>query len=91
MSCTCLYNDSVWLFDAAADLAAIQEQFPVEPLKYLPKTLRLPFEEGMRLLQEAGFEVTCFPCDCHRPSALICLTWGAIFLELQRSAPCALH
>ncbi|BDA46327.1 Aspartate-tRNA ligase, cytoplasmic [Coccomyxa sp. Obi] len=40
----------------AGDLATIQEQFPVEPLQYLPKTLRLPFEEGMKLLQEAGFE-----------------------------------
>lgn len=41
----------------------IKEQFPVEPLQYLPKTLRLPFEEGMRLLQEAGFEVTSLLCD----------------------------
>ncbi len=29
----------------------------MEPLQYLPKTLRLSFEEGMKMLQEAGFEV----------------------------------
>ncbi len=45
------------MFLAAAEVKAIQEQFPSEPLAYLPKTLRIPFEEGMRLLQEAGFEV----------------------------------
>ena len=42
---------------AAQQLATIAEQFPVEPLQYLPKTLRLSFEEGMKMLQEAGFEV----------------------------------
>lgn len=43
--------------DAAAELATIAEQFPVEPLQYLPKTLRISFEEGIQMLQEAGFEV----------------------------------
>ena len=58
-----LYKRAFGTLIAAADLATIQEQFPVEPLQYLPKTLRLPFEEGMKLLQEAGFEVRC----CHPP------------------------
>ncbi|CAL5222285.1 g4624 [Coccomyxa viridis] len=40
----------------AQQLATIAEQLPVEPLQYLPKTLRLSFEEGMKMLQEAGFE-----------------------------------
>ena len=44
--------------DAAAELATIAEQFPVEPLQYLSKTLRIPFEEGIKMLQEAGFEVS---------------------------------
>lgn len=35
----------------------MREQFPVEPLQFLPRTPRIAFEEGMRLLQEAGFEV----------------------------------
>ena len=35
----------------------MREQFPVEPLQFLPQTPRIPFEEGMRLLQEAGFQV----------------------------------
>ena len=35
----------------------IAEQYPFEPLQYLPKTLRLTFEEGIALLQEAGVEV----------------------------------
>ena len=43
--------------DAAGELATIAEQFPVEPLQYLPKTLRISFEEGIKMLQEAGFEV----------------------------------
>ncbi|CAK0750794.1 hypothetical protein CVIRNUC_002018 [Coccomyxa viridis] len=40
----------------AAELSTIAEQFPVQPLQYLPKTLRLSFQEGMKLLQQAGFE-----------------------------------
>lgn len=43
---------------AASEIATIAEQFPVQPLQYLPKTLRIRFEEGMTMLQEAGFEVT---------------------------------
>ena len=42
---------------SAAELSTIAEQFPVQPLQYLAKTLRLSFQEGMKLLQEAGFEV----------------------------------
>ena len=38
-------------------MAAVNRQFPAEPLQWLPETLRLPWEEGMRLLQEAGFQV----------------------------------
>ena len=42
---------------SAAELSTIAEQFPVQPLQYLAKTLRLSFQEGMQLLQKAGFEV----------------------------------
>uniref|UniRef100_A0A0D6R6A2 aspartate--tRNA ligase n=1 Tax=Araucaria cunninghamii TaxID=56994 RepID=A0A0D6R6A2_ARACU len=39
------------------ELHAINQQFPFEPLKYLPKTLRLTFAEGVQMLKEAGIEV----------------------------------
>ncbi|CAL9748269.1 unnamed protein product [Musa acuminata subsp. burmannicoides] len=39
------------------ELDAINRQYPFEPLKYLRKTLRLNFQEGIKMLQEAGVEV----------------------------------
>ncbi|KAI3872285.1 hypothetical protein MKX03_021407 [Papaver bracteatum] len=39
------------------ELEAIRKQYPFEPLKYRRKTLRLTYEEGVRMLKEAGFEV----------------------------------
>lgn len=39
------------------ELDAIGKQFPFEPLKYLRKTLRLTFQEGVQMLKEAGVEV----------------------------------
>ena len=53
---------------AEAELAALREQFPAEPLKWLPQTPRIAFQEGMRLLQEAGFEV----CACAFAAARPC-------------------
>lgn len=41
----------------AKQLEAINEQYPFEPLKYLPQTLRLTFAEGVAILKEAGIEV----------------------------------
>ncbi|CAH8353161.1 unnamed protein product [Eruca vesicaria subsp. sativa] len=38
-------------------LEAIGKQYPFEPLKFLEKTLRLTFEEGIQMLKEAGVEV----------------------------------
>ncbi|KAL9361804.1 hypothetical protein Peur_044589 [Populus x canadensis] len=38
-------------------LEAVGRQYPFEPLKYLPKTLRLKFEEGVQMLKEAGVEI----------------------------------
>ena len=38
-------------------MATVNHQYPAEPLQWLPETLRLPWAEGMRLLQEAGLEV----------------------------------
>lgn len=42
----------------ARELAIIRQRFPSEPLKYdlAGKNLRLHFSEGIRMLQEAGFE-----------------------------------
>lgn len=39
------------------ELEAIERQYPFEPLKYLRKTLRLPFQEGVQMLKEVGMEV----------------------------------
>ncbi|XP_057511228.1 aspartate--tRNA ligase 2, cytoplasmic-like [Actinidia eriantha] len=39
------------------ELEAIGKQYPFEPLKYLRKTLRLTFQEGVQMLKEAGIEV----------------------------------
>ncbi|CAN1730385.1 Aspartate--tRNA ligase 2, cytoplasmic [Linum perenne] len=38
-------------------LEAVAKQYPFEPLKYLRKTLRLRFEEGIQMLKDAGVEV----------------------------------
>lgn len=46
--------------DAAKELAAINAQYPFTPLKWLPATLRLPFAEGIQMLNEAGYEVVRF-------------------------------
>ncbi|KFK40259.1 hypothetical protein AALP_AA3G351000 [Arabis alpina] len=39
------------------ELEAVRNQFPFQPLKFLPKTLRLTFAEGIEMLKEAGEEV----------------------------------
>ncbi|PON65615.1 Aspartyl-tRNA synthetase, archaeal-type [Parasponia andersonii] len=39
------------------ELEAVSRQYPFEPLKYLRKTLRLTFEEGVQMLKDAGVEV----------------------------------
>ncbi|KAL8469635.1 hypothetical protein ACS0TY_032477 [Phlomoides rotata] len=44
----------------ADDLEAINRQYPFEKLKYLRKTLRLTFEEGVQMLKEAGIEIDPF-------------------------------
>lgn len=41
-------------------LDAINRQFPFKPLKYLQKTLLLTFEEGVKMLKDAGVEVDPF-------------------------------
>ncbi|XVF48104.1 hypothetical protein PTKIN_Ptkin03bG0164700 [Pterospermum kingtungense] len=39
------------------ELEAVGRQYPFDPLKYKPQTLRLTFEEGVQMLKEAGVEV----------------------------------
>ncbi|XP_021277567.1 aspartate--tRNA ligase 2, cytoplasmic [Herrania umbratica] len=39
------------------ELEAVARQYPFEPLKYKPNTLRLTFEEGVQMLKDAGVEV----------------------------------
>ncbi|KAK4490885.1 hypothetical protein RD792_001600 [Penstemon davidsonii] len=52
----------VTIFDSlnetcSKELAAINKQYPFDKLKYLRKTLRLTFEEGVQMLKEAGVEI----------------------------------
>ncbi|CAI8612307.1 unnamed protein product [Vicia faba] len=42
------------------DLEAVANQYPFEPLKYLRKTLRLTYEEGIQMLKEVGVEIEPF-------------------------------
>jgi aspartyl-tRNA synthetase len=42
----------------ARELGVVGEQFPFRPLRFLPKTLRLTFAEGVEMLREAGHEVS---------------------------------
>ncbi|KAH6790957.1 Class II aminoacyl-tRNA and biotin synthetases superfamily protein [Perilla frutescens var. frutescens] len=44
----------------AKELESINTQYPFEKLKYLRKTLRLTFEEGVQMLKEAGIEIDPF-------------------------------
>ncbi|CAA0819438.1 Class II aminoacyl-tRNA and biotin synthetases superfamily protein [Striga hermonthica] len=39
------------------ELEVINRQYPFQKLKYLRKTLRLTFEEGVQMLKEAGVEI----------------------------------
>jgi aspartyl-tRNA synthetase len=39
------------------ELEAIHRQYPFQPLKYLRTTLRMDYDEGIRMLQEAGVHV----------------------------------
>jgi aspartyl-tRNA synthetase len=49
----------VYMFDGLAkkkkELEAINAQYPFEPLEYLRPSLKLTFEEGVKMLHEAGF------------------------------------
>ncbi|KAI9324944.1 aspartyl-tRNA synthetase, cytoplasmic [Zopfochytrium polystomum] len=55
----------VFIFDVlktrfAAEIEAVKKQFPFEDFLYLPKTLRLDFKEGIKMLREAGAEIDDF-------------------------------
>ncbi|KAB2619164.1 aspartate--tRNA ligase [Pyrus ussuriensis x Pyrus communis] len=43
--------------NCAKELEAVARQYPFQPLKYLPETLCLTFEEGVQMLKESGVEV----------------------------------
>ncbi|GLT53156.1 hypothetical protein SLA2020_264460 [Shorea laevis] len=46
--------------NCSKELEAVGRQYPFEPLKYLPQTLRLTFEEGIQMLKDAGVDVDPF-------------------------------
>ena len=51
----------IFIFDGlneryAPEIAAVGQQFPCKPLKYLSPSLRLTYQEGMAMLKEAGFD-----------------------------------
>lgn len=50
-------KEDVWCVGAAKELASISEQFPFEPLEFLPKMLRITFAEGIKMLNDAGHQV----------------------------------
>ena len=41
----------------ADELKTVSQQYPFEPLEYLRGGLRLEFPEGIKMLQEAGYDV----------------------------------
>lgn len=59
-----LFSDLfIYIFDNlnsrfAAELEAINAQFSFEPLQYLRPSLRISFAEGVKLLQDAGFDAS---------------------------------
>ncbi|KAJ3203649.1 hypothetical protein HDU82_006392 [Entophlyctis luteolus] len=40
-----------------SEIACVKRQFPFEDFTYLPKTLRLEYKDGIRMLREAGVEI----------------------------------
>ncbi|TPX73656.1 hypothetical protein CcCBS67573_g05080 [Chytriomyces confervae] len=44
----------------AAEIECVRRQFPFEDFKYLDKTLRLEFKEGIQMLKDAGVEIGDF-------------------------------
>ncbi|KAI9347772.1 hypothetical protein DFJ73DRAFT_836269 [Zopfochytrium polystomum] len=55
----------VFIFDGlktryATEIETVKKQFPFEDFLYLPKTLRLDFKDGIKLLREAGVEIDDF-------------------------------
>ena len=51
----------VYMFDglknnSAQQLAAVNDQYPFKPLRYLRKTLQLTFPEGIQMLRDAGYD-----------------------------------
>jgi len=52
------------------ELAAIGEQYPFEPLQYLPNMLRITFAEGIKMLQDAGHDVNSYPLTSSLPRPL---------------------
>eukprot|EP00736_Rhodelphis_marinus_P001229 Rmarinus@m.29069 len=52
----------VYIFDGLNarfknEIAAVQKQYPFEPLKYRRKTLRITYPEGVAMLRKAGAEI----------------------------------
>jgi aspartyl/asparaginyl-tRNA synthetase len=45
----------------AKELESVAQQFPFEPLQYCRPSLRLHYYEGIKLLQEAGYNGSSFP------------------------------
>lgn len=45
-----------YLFSYASEIAAVGQQYNVEPFKFLEPPLRMEFHEGVRMLREAGIE-----------------------------------
>ncbi|XP_043721497.1 aspartate--tRNA ligase 2, cytoplasmic-like [Telopea speciosissima] len=70
------------------ELEAIGRQYPFEPLKYLRKTLRLTFQEGVQMLKEAGVVIDPLgdlSTEAERKlGQLVCDKYGTEFYILHR-------
>ncbi|KAF2297189.1 hypothetical protein GH714_019118 [Hevea brasiliensis] len=64
------------------ELDAVRRQYPFEPLKYLRKTLRLRFEEGIQMLKVTVSGVITYPCI--HGCIYLCYWYGTEFYILHR-------
>lgn len=54
------------------EIEAVRAQHPFKDLRYARPSLRLTFQEGIQLLQEAGYDGTLFVC------LYVCVCAGAL-------------
>ena len=78
---------------AAKQLGVINEQYPFKALQFLPQTLRLPFEEGIRMLQEDGLDVSPLAqaASCSQYQQPCSAPWSSSLLQMLSFPFCYIH